>query len=227
MNSKLLIPTVAMTLALATTAFAAEITGTLTAGAGTSSVGGTVTAPPTASPAPGTYSNFISVTLTSPGSSSIRYTINGSTPTCAGGGLLYTSPVAVIQTLTMQAVSCYSSGASSNVGLSAYVINAGSLGGTVVAPATGGGSTGGTGGTGGGGGGGAGSYLNSSMTGAGTVTGGTPSGGGAVLGTTTATPNLPSTGEGGNVHENLLILTLAALAALGGAIGYRRYRASV
>lgn len=220
-----------------------EITGTLTAGSG-SSVGGTVIGPPTASPVPGTYGSTQFVTLTSPGASSIRYTTDGSAPSCAGGGLLYTGPITVSSTLTIQAISCYSSGASSSVGIFGYVISGGSLSGTVAtssggnlsgtvvsspggslsgtvaAPSSGGGGGGGSGGSGGGGGGSSG----------GSVTGNSP---GSVLGTSTTTnvpgvpntglPGLPNTGNGGDWFQVLLALLFSAALAVSG-VAYLRYQ---
>ena len=225
-------------LAIASPVFASEITGTLTAGTG-STVGGTVIGPPTASPLPGTYGGPILVSLTSPGASSIRYTIDGSAPSCAGGGFLYIGPINVPNSMTIQAISCYSSGGSSSVGFYGYVISGGTLSGTVtmssggslsgtvvsppgggtlsgsvVAPPSGGG--GGGGGSSGGGGGGNGPPI--AGTGGG---GGSP--GGSVLGASTDIPNVPNAGASGNAAGNLLTLTLSALAALSG-LTYLTYR---
>lgn len=221
---------------LASTASASEITGTLTAG-GSSTVTGTVVGAPSASPAPGTYSAAQSVTLTDPGASSIRYTTDGTAPSCAGAGLLYTGPIAVPSTLTIQAIGCFPSGASSPVGSYAYVISGGSLSGsvatsssgslsgtvtsspggtltgTVSAPSSGGGGGGSS--SGGGGGGGGGVITNPPAGGGGGSTSG--GGGGIVLGTsTTDIPGVPNTGAGGNALQTLVLLAVSALLAAGG-----------
>lgn len=43
-------------------------------------------------------------------------------------------------------------------------------------------------------------------------------------GTATGTPGIPNTGAGGNAAANIAVLTVAALAALGGAYVLRRKR---
>jgi hypothetical protein len=225
-----------MAFALVSTASASEITGTLTAGGG-SSVSGNVVGTPTASPAPGTYGSAQMVTLTDPGASSIRYTTDGTAPSCAGAGLLYTGPISVPNSLTIQAVGCFPSGASSAVGSYAYVISGGSLSGsvatsssgtlsgtvtsspggtltgTVSSPSSGGGGGGG-GSSSGGGGGGGGVITNPPTTGGG---GSSSGGGGVVQGTsTTDIPGIPNTGAGGNALQTLALLVVSALLALGG-----------
>ena len=209
--------------------FASEITGTLTAGSG-STVGGTVVALPTASPAPGTYSTAQSVSLTSAGASSIRYTVDGSAPTCAGGGLLYSAPIVVSSSLTINALSCYASGASSSVGAYTYLISGstlsgtvatssgGSLSGTVVAPSSGGGGSGGGGGSSSSGSGG-GSSGGISSSGSGSAIPPT----GQVLGSSTAVPTVPNTGAGGEAPAAMLALMLSAFIALAGFGFLRRY----
>ncbi|HVY72997.1 MAG TPA: chitobiase/beta-hexosaminidase C-terminal domain-containing protein [Candidatus Paceibacterota bacterium] len=220
---------------LVSTASASEITGTLTAGGG-SSVTGTVVGTPTASPPPGTYGSAQAVTLTDPGASSIRYTTDGTPPSCTGAGLLYTGAIAVPNSLTIQAVGCFPSGASSAVGSYTYVISGGSLSGsvttsssgslsgivtsspggtltgTVSAPSSGGG--GGSSSGGGGGGGGGGGVITNPP---GTDGGSTGGGGGVVQGTsTTDIPGIPNTGAGGNALQTLALLVVSALLALGG-----------
>ena len=237
---RILIPSFLLVLSLSPMAYASEITGTLSAGGG-NSVSGTVIGIPTASPPPGTYASAQSVTLTDPGSSSIRYTTDGTIPSCAGGGLLYAGSIAVPQTLTINAVACYPSGDSSNVGAYAYTISGGSLSGTVatsssgslsgtvtsspggsltgtvVAPASGGSGGGGGGGGGGGngppasGGSGGGGSGPIASTGSGTSPG-------QVLGASTgpSVPGTPNTGSGGNAPENLFVILASAIVALGG-----------
>lgn len=213
---------------LASTASASEITGTLTAGG--SSVSGTVIGIPVATPPPGTYGSAQSVTLSDPGAASIRYTVDGTAPSCAGAGLLYTGPIPVPATLTINAVSCYSSGASSAVGSYPYVISGGSLSGsvgasssgslsgtvgsspggslsgTVVAPSSGGGGGGGGSAGGGGGGGGGGGPIAQ-------VPGGSTGGTGTVPGTpNTGIPGIPNTGAGGDAARTILLLAISGLA---------------
>lgn len=214
--------------AIVSPVLASEITGTLTAGSG-STIEGTVIGPPIASPAPGTYGTAQSITLISPGASSIRYTIDGSDPTCAGGGLLYISPIVVSSSFTIRAVSCYLSGTSSNVGSYTYVISGGSLSGTVatssggvlsgtVTSSPGGGTLSGTvvssgGGSGGGGGGSSGG--GSGGGGGTTITATTPSTGGG--GGSVVVPSMPSTGAGGEATQAIATLLVSALTVLFGS----------
>jgi hypothetical protein len=90
--------------------------------------GTTPAATPTFSPAAGTYASAQSVTITSttPGAA-IRYTTDGSTP----GALstLYTAPVPVNASLTLQAIAIATGFTNSVVGSAAYVINTGGGGG--------------------------------------------------------------------------------------------------
>ncbi len=62
---------------------------------------------PAASPVAGTYHSSKSITLSASGATNIRYTLDGSTPTCSTGNL-YSSPVSVTSTKTVKAISCYS-----------------------------------------------------------------------------------------------------------------------
>ena len=240
MNLRIIAPAaLVIALALAGTASASEITGTLTAGG--SNVTGTVIGIPTASPAPGTYATAQSVTLTDPGSSSIRFTTDGSASSCSGGGNLYTAPIAVASSLMIQAVACYPSGQSSTIGSYAYTISSGALSGTVATSSAGtlsgtvtsspGGSLSGTvtapsSGGGGGGGGVSGSNGPPASGGSGGGGGGAiiPTGvstpPGQVLGATTGptTPGVPNTGAGGNAIEVLLLLIVSGTIAFGGAL---------
>lgn len=118
-------------------ASASEVTGTLTTGVQTG-VQGIVISAPIASPAAGTYIGTQSVTLSSSGSQSIRYTTDGTVPTCTTG-IVYSGALSVASAQTVQAIACYPNSISSSVLSSAYVIN------TTV-------TTGGGGGGGGGGG---------------------------------------------------------------------------
>jgi hypothetical protein len=67
---------------------------------------------PIASPAAGSYSLTQSVTLSSVNSTSIRYTLDGSTPDCSTG-TIYSSPISVSSTKTIKAIGCNGSGSSS------------------------------------------------------------------------------------------------------------------
>ncbi len=82
---------------------------------------GTLKSSPTASPTAGTYTSSQSVTLSVDGASSIRYTTNGSTPTCSSTE--YSSAISVSSTTTIKAISCYPGDESSDVASFTYTIN--------------------------------------------------------------------------------------------------------
>jgi len=88
----------------------------------TYTITGTV-ATPTFSPAGGTYSATQTVTLstTTPGAS-IRYTTDGSTPSSTYG-TVYTSPITVSATTTINAIAYETGWTSSNVASATYTIN--------------------------------------------------------------------------------------------------------
>lgn len=86
-------------------------------------------AAPVFSPAGGTYTSAQSVTITSAtAGSTIRYTTDGSTPS-GTAGTLYSGPVRISATATLQAIASASGMIDSSVTSAAYVINTG--GGTV------------------------------------------------------------------------------------------------
>lgn len=118
------------------TVSASEVTGTLSTGLGNNSVSGVVVSAPSASVAAGTYTVAQSVTLASSGSLSIRYTVDGSTPTCSTG-TTYSTAVSVASSLTIKAIACYANNGSSPVSSYAYTIS------TVVPTSSGGGGGGG------------------------------------------------------------------------------------
>jgi hypothetical protein len=89
---------------------------------------GTLISAPTASPVAGTYTSTRSVTLTASGSQSIRYTVDGSTPTCSVG-TVYSGTISVSSSKTIKAISCYPDGSSSSVASFAYTISGGGGGG--------------------------------------------------------------------------------------------------
>jgi hypothetical protein len=82
---------------------------------------GTLKSSPTASPVAGTYTSSQSVTLSVDGAESIRYTTNGSTPTCSSTE--YTSAISVSSTTTIKAISCYPGDESSDVASFTYTID--------------------------------------------------------------------------------------------------------
>ncbi len=85
-------------------------------------------ASPTAIPAPGTYSSAQSIQLSAAGSSSIRYTTDGSVPTCSSG-TVYISAISVAASATIRAVACYEENSVSAVASFGYVITTASGGG--------------------------------------------------------------------------------------------------
>ncbi|MCR4325924.1 MAG: chitobiase/beta-hexosaminidase C-terminal domain-containing protein [Patescibacteria group bacterium] len=82
-------------------AFASTVGGTLS--------GGTVITAPSASPSAGEYGSAQSVELSASGASEIRYTTDGSVPSCGEGadGDVYSSAIDVSSSLTIKAISCY------------------------------------------------------------------------------------------------------------------------
>ncbi len=84
-------------------------------------ISGTLKGSPVASPDAGTYTSTQSVTLSVSGASSIRYTTNGSTPTCSSTE--YTSAISVSSTTTIKAISCYPNNELSDVASFTYTIS--------------------------------------------------------------------------------------------------------
>jgi len=121
---------------LGTHVSASEVEGTLSTGVQTG-IQGYVVVAPTASPIGGSYTTAQSVTLTGgDGTVSIRYTTDGSAPTCATG-TLYSGSISISTSTTLKAISCYPNNASSPIVTIDYSINT---------PASGGGGGGGGGG---------------------------------------------------------------------------------
>jgi len=89
---------------------------------------------PVESPAAGTYYSSQSMTLSSAGSTSIRYTTDGSTPLCASS-TLYTGAMTVSSTRTIKAVGCDLAGNESPEGVFTYTIRTGGNRGDRTAPA--------------------------------------------------------------------------------------------
>ncbi len=84
-------------------------------------IGGTLIMSPVASPVAGTYTSTQSVTLTASGIDSIRYTTNGSTPTCSSAQ--YTGAISVSSSMTIKAISCYPNNNESSVASFVYTIS--------------------------------------------------------------------------------------------------------
>jgi uncharacterized repeat protein (TIGR03803 family) len=107
---------------------------------------------PTFSPAAGTYTSAQTVTITSATSgASIAYTTDGSTPTVGGGtvthGILYSGPVSISATTTINAMAFENGFTNSAVSTAAYTIqvpSASTTSPTSTAPISSGGGGGGT-----------------------------------------------------------------------------------
>lgn len=102
--------------------FASDVEGTLDTGLGGNGMMGIVITSPAASPAAGTFASAQSVTLTASGSSSIHYTVDGTSPTCLTG-TTYSSAISVASTTTIKALSCYPSNNASGVVPFVYTIS--------------------------------------------------------------------------------------------------------
>jgi len=86
-------------------------------------------APPTFSPAPGTYASAQSVSLAdaTPGAT-IYYTTDGSTPTSSSAKYLAGHPIAIASTTTLQAIAVAAGYSTSTVSLATYTISTGGSG---------------------------------------------------------------------------------------------------
>jgi len=83
---------------------------------------------PTANVSSGTHSGGVALTLSSSGSDSIRYTTDGTTPTCSTG-TLFSTIVNISQTTTVRAIGCDDEGNASGVSTFEYSISSSSGGG--------------------------------------------------------------------------------------------------
>lgn len=108
-------------LSICTNVYASEITGDLTTGLG-NAVEGVVIFSPSASPTAGSYGSTQNVVLSASGSSSIRYTLDETNPTCSIGST-YSSAIAITSTKTLKAISCYSGGGQSSVVSFTYTLS--------------------------------------------------------------------------------------------------------
>lgn len=111
-------------------AWGAYVSATGSGGAGTCSVcnfglAQPAAAAPTFAPAGGTYAAAQSVSIASTtGGASIRYTIDGTTPT-AGSGTLYSGPVTIAATTTLKAIAYATGYSDSSVASATYTISSG------------------------------------------------------------------------------------------------------
>lgn len=113
-------------------ASADEVTGNFGNNGFVSGLGGGIPNDPVASPASGHSSlSAFNVTLSATDSTSIRYTVDGSTPACPSTGTLYASPFSITSSKTVKAIACYGSGSTvpSNVKSFSYTITVNSGGG--------------------------------------------------------------------------------------------------
>lgn len=78
---------------------------------------------PIANVASGTYASAFSASLSSAGSSSIRYTVNGSVPTCSTG-TVYTAPIQISVTSVVRAIGCID-GIGSDLSEFSYIMSSG------------------------------------------------------------------------------------------------------
>ncbi len=88
---------------------------------------------PIASPVSGVYSSIQTVTLSSSGATSIRYTMDGTTPTCTIGSI-YSGAISVSSTKTIRARGCNASGVMSPLAIYVYTINSSGGSSIYVAP---------------------------------------------------------------------------------------------
>lgn len=115
------------------------VTNALSAVTGQAVTDGQAPPDPTFSPIAGTFTATQSVTITSSGSDSIRYTDDGTTPSCSTG-TLYSGAVSVSSTKTLKAIACSATDVPSSVVSALFTINSvvsgggGSGGGPVVLP---------------------------------------------------------------------------------------------
>ena len=104
--------------------YASEISGTVNTGNSiTTGVNGIVMEAPTANPSAGAYTSVQNVVLSGgDGTASIHYTTNGSSANCATGNI-YSAPIQVTSSLSINAISCYANNKPSPTISFAYVIN--------------------------------------------------------------------------------------------------------
>ncbi|MEK7673759.1 MAG: chitobiase/beta-hexosaminidase C-terminal domain-containing protein [Patescibacteria group bacterium] len=87
-------------------------------------------AEPSVNPEAGVYSSAQTATFFLPsGAERIKYTTNGTDPSCSNEENIYTNPVPISSSLTIKAVSCYPENYSSSIASFVYTINIPSSGG--------------------------------------------------------------------------------------------------
>lgn len=100
-----------------------SFTYTKTSSSGGGGGGGSTLGYPVATPVAGAYSSPKSVVLTASGSTSIHYTLDGTTPTCSTG-IIYAGAINIASTKTIKAIACKMS-SSSSVKTFTYLISTG------------------------------------------------------------------------------------------------------
>ena len=91
--------------------------------------------PPSFSPGAGTYTSPPTVTIAAAPGATIRYTTDGSTPGAASP--IYSGPLSVATTSTLQAFATVTGWLNSSVGVAAYTMNFGTLGAPAIDPSAG------------------------------------------------------------------------------------------
>jgi len=124
MDLKLAIKSIALSVLLivsATAVQASEISGNLNTGISTG-IEGVIVSAPKADPASGTYLVLQNVSLKASGSTSIRYTFDGTAPTCSGdsSSVTYHMSIPVSETTTLKAIACYPNSLASSVSVFNY-----------------------------------------------------------------------------------------------------------
>jgi len=105
---------------IALPAIASTVTGTIESGVGSGGFNADVPYRPTASVSAGTYTSNQSVVLSSAGATSIRYTVDGTQPSCSSGNA-YSTAITISSSTTLKAIACKGAAASS-VATFAYVL---------------------------------------------------------------------------------------------------------
>ena len=104
---------------------ASEIICTLSSSASTTGCvavqAGFVAFAPSVTPPAGTYNAAQNVALSAEQATTIRYTADGTTPSCATGSV-YSAPIAVKKTQTIRAIACYPSNTSSPISTFSYLL---------------------------------------------------------------------------------------------------------
>ncbi|TSC84572.1 MAG: Dockerin type 1 [Parcubacteria group bacterium Gr01-1014_17] len=125
-NSFVILTIAILFLISGTNSFASEILCTLSLTATSTGCApaqsGFVAFAPSAIPSAGTYNAAQSIALSADSSTSIRYTTDGTTPTCASGAI-YSVPISVKKTQTIKAISCYPNSTESTAVSFSYLLS--------------------------------------------------------------------------------------------------------